>query len=522
MNLTTEGWIPVTDLAGKYKLASLLDIFIDGQHLSDLAVRPHERVALMRFFLCIAHAALDGPADYEEWKRAPALLPDAAKKYLTKWKDSFEMFHPTKPFLQIAGLKSKKTTPITIMDFSLSTGNNSTLLDHGGSLPERIYEPRQIPILLITYQCYSSGGGLPVTEWGSIKTKQVGNPDAPCLTGSMYHCFLRANNIFATVCLNTLTKDIVVRHHNTKDCWGVPIWEALPTSPSDNIKIKNATETFLGRLVPISRWIKLQDNCREMLCGNGFVYKGFKDGFPAEPTATVVFIKKKDKKGNLAEERVILGGKHDKAAWRELVSLIVKRKVNDIGGALALQNIPDDKAFDIHVNSLLRNQANMENYIESVHSIPAALKEDKICFWESEALYSENISKKLGYAIETFRRGIDKDWDNRIKRTEPKARQKLKNNLFSRATNHYWTAVEKQLPLLWKAVEAYGTNDLEPSQKEWRIVLWASARDAYRLVCGRDTPREMRAFAHGWEKLSTPLKREGENNDDETEEKEET
>ena len=70
MNVAFDDWIPVVTTAGKRQLASLCEVLTDGEQFADLAVRPHERVALMRLFLCVAHAALDGPKDYDEWLRS--------------------------------------------------------------------------------------------------------------------------------------------------------------------------------------------------------------------------------------------------------------------------------------------------------------------------------------------------------------------------------------------------------------------------------------------------------------------
>ena len=91
MNVAFDPWIPVVTLEGKPKLASLCEVLTKGHLLADLSVRPHERVSLMRLFLCVAHAALNGPKDYDEWREVPSRLPDAAKKYLGQWRNSFEL-----------------------------------------------------------------------------------------------------------------------------------------------------------------------------------------------------------------------------------------------------------------------------------------------------------------------------------------------------------------------------------------------------------------------------------------------
>ena len=61
MNLTTEAWIPAVWRDGTPGRVSLREVFERGHDLRDLAVRPHERIALMRLLICVAQAALDGP-----------------------------------------------------------------------------------------------------------------------------------------------------------------------------------------------------------------------------------------------------------------------------------------------------------------------------------------------------------------------------------------------------------------------------------------------------------------------------
>ena len=79
MNVAFDPWIPVVDSTGKRELASLHDVLVHGEKFSDLAVRPHERVSLMRLFLCVAHAALNGPKNYDEWCEVRKRLPKLRK-----------------------------------------------------------------------------------------------------------------------------------------------------------------------------------------------------------------------------------------------------------------------------------------------------------------------------------------------------------------------------------------------------------------------------------------------------------
>src|SRR3990172_3836575 len=68
MNLTTEPWIPIVWANGQPGTVSLCEGFAPGGEIRDLAVRPHERIAVMRLLICVAQAALDGPTDHDDWE----------------------------------------------------------------------------------------------------------------------------------------------------------------------------------------------------------------------------------------------------------------------------------------------------------------------------------------------------------------------------------------------------------------------------------------------------------------------
>jgi len=532
MNLVTDFWIPVVTTEGNPDFASLMQVFTEGDKFADLSVRPHEHVALMRLLICIAQAALDGPSDKDAWKEAPKKLPEAARKYLVEWnnKEVFELFHPKKPFLQIADLKSNELTPISKLDLFLSSGNTTTLYDHEANGNEqRFFSPKEIALKLITFQCFSSGGGLPITKWDNVKTGQVGNPDALCLTGGMYHTLLRGKNIVESVCWNILPKGVVKRHYGEvnkdnpadKDVengkfWGKPIWEMIPQKPNDLDKIENATRTYLGRLVPMCRWIKIETDGTGLHCGKGFDYplmdrkvqKPKKDKpilpvWPAEPTASVGMNKDKT-------ERFIKGAKPDKAIWRELTALLAKRNQDSTGGPLAFENPLPVFGLDIHVCALVRHQGSIENMIESVCNVSAKIfTEAGRAIYESEVEEAEWLSRKLGYAVEAYRRNVDNFWDQRVEMAG-KDRNKLKEKLTSKATRSYWTAIEKQRHLLMVHVESWETKTFETTHNAWRTAIHKSAREAYISACGQETPRQIRAFALGWKKLFMEKKPETE------------
>jgi CRISPR system Cascade subunit CasA len=52
-------------------------------------------------------------------------------------------------------------------------------------------------------------------------------------------------------------------------------------------------------------------------------------------------------------------------------------------------------------------------------------------------------------------------------------------------------------------IEAIGTDDAMPTREAWRKMLFVTACEAYRSACGQETPRQIRAFAKGWQRLTS-------------------
>lgn len=509
MNVAFDDWIPVVTTAGKRRLASLCEVLTGGEQYADLAVRPHERVALMRLLLCIAHAALDGPKDYDEWLEVPSRLPAAARRYLEKWKekDAFELFHSKKPWLQVASLSkcggehalSGDTlgwTPTSKLNFSYATGANTTLFDHQGMSERRYTAIPDILLSMLTYQCFSPGGLISQVYWNGKQTTKSSR-DAPCVPSSMVHALLRGQNLADSIHLNLPTHDDIRFSYGERQI-GRPVWEQPPCSLGDTSNIENATGTYVGRLVPMTRFIRLHPQGEWMLLGDGLVYPTFADGFPQEPTATVV-VRRNAKK----EERAILPYRPSKSLWRELGAVFVKRKAEGAGGPLSLRAIQDGCGCDLIVGALARvpGQADIVDTIESVFRIPARLSSPEgASSYESEVKSAEDLASRLGWAVEDYRSGTDGGWDGRLKNAGPK-KGELKAKLHSIANTHYWTAVEKDLSLLMAHVDAIGTENAVPTRDAWRKMLFAAACDAYRTACGQETPRQIRAFAEGWRRL---------------------
>ncbi|MFE5406439.1 type I-E CRISPR-associated protein Cse1/CasA [Streptomyces sp. NPDC056580] len=108
-DLTAQPWIPVLRLDGSPGELSLREVFEQAHGLrrvvGDL---PTQEFALVRLLLAVAHDALDGPQDTDDWAQLwtddDCFAPVGA--YLEEHRDRFDLLHPRAPFFQTAGLRT--------------------------------------------------------------------------------------------------------------------------------------------------------------------------------------------------------------------------------------------------------------------------------------------------------------------------------------------------------------------------------------------------------------------------------
>jgi CRISPR system Cascade subunit CasA len=240
----------------------------------------------------------------------------------------------------------------------------------------------------------------------------------------------------------------------------------------------------------------LDRDARTMWLGNGFKYDAYPSG-PREPSATVVLFK---------EKRRLLGARN-REVWRELPSLIAERHGQDLGGALPLRNIRDEADVDIYVAALLRKQADIVDVVESVVHVPAGMRTGtRMATYRMDVLQAERLAGRLYSAVSTYYRNLGDDWTERLKReADPRRRATLRAQLVLRATQQYWTRVEKLRPFLIAHVEALGADRFEEKGEVFRREVHRAARDSYELACGQENGRQIRAFALGWARLFAPV-----------------
>lgn len=500
MNLIDDAWIPCVRLDGELCLASLRDCFTD-EGIADVAVRPHERVALMRLLLCLAYAAAGIPEEDGDWESLRESLPSLVPPYLDKWREAFELFHPDKPFLQVAGLREGSgVSRCGKLDFS----RDNVLWDHAKH-SGRSFPPEWLALNLLTFQMFSLSGIISTVRWGDTTTKSSSS-DAPCSPGSMLHTFLRGKTLLDTIHANMLSEENLSGYTERGDNWqGRPLWEQFPRGLDDVPAVHNATETFLGRMVPLTRAILLSPDGVGMLLGDGLPFPSFNNAkrpFPPEVTATIREDKKK-------ETRSVLGLQTDKAIWRQLPALTVKRHGNELGGCAALVHSSYYDNADLVVCALARKpgQKSVVDVVESVFNMPAAIfREEGHALYENQVAIAEKIAGTLGNAVKCYfdlMQGAEK----KNKQEKAKPDTQWLRSLKARAASHYWTAVETGLSLLWHMLRVYGSEELPQAQDEWRAHLEASARAAYAAACDNDSERRMRAYVTARRILEATLRK---------------
>jgi CRISPR system Cascade subunit CasA len=479
MNLTTDPWIPVIGADGRQRSFSLHDLFASAHELRDLSVKPHEKIALLRLLICITQAALDGPKDYDAWETCRDAIQPAVKPYLEKWTASFELFGEGPRFLQVPGLKAAKDDALgnaaTKLDFTLASGNNSSLFDNAAD-GLRTVEPQRLAVTLLTFQCFSPCGIIGAAMWESSLISKCTANHAPCTPSSMLHSYLQGHTLLETIHLNLLNQE------EASDLgpkgWGKPVWELPVKTAGDKEAIANATGSYLGRLVPLSRSIRLDAEGKQMILANGLDYP--LAPIFREPAATMV---QRD------DETAVLGVALGRSIWRQLYSITVKRRSNkdSISGPLALRNLGEAQGCTLWIGALATDKAKIEDVVEAAYDIPSGMFRDagRKLFEEGVALaasWQEAVSKSVKAYAGTL---------------------KLDPVPYDRARHHFWTVVEQHVPTLLKLTDKpEEAGDLKVSA--WGQRVKEAAHASFDFACSRQNPRQIQAYAIGLQQLFLP------------------
>lgn len=476
-NLVDDPWIPVRWLPDATytwsPLISLEDAFARSSEIADLDAAPHERIGLVRLLICIAHAALGAPDSPDEWEGFGGDLEKACVAYLKREDihSAFDLFGSMPLFLQEDLPAKGELVPASKLFMPLATGNNPTLLDHGGMLPLRQFPDHRLALALLTFQNFYPLYGAGFKGRG------------PCVDGNAIHCLLVGSSLRETILANMIDADTL----GTTACesFGRPIWECRTPAELDA-----STRTFLGRLVPRHRSLRLHPE------RSGFYHRQksliYPNWEPHREPSTAVVIDRKDQR-RLAPARL------DRAIWRDLHHLTAIRfagTLNAEAPAVLRSHRAEleDEAVELWTGALITDlKAKILDTLESTFTVPRNLLEMVgRNLYAAGVDFAEATSSKLYGAIRTY--------GSTLSHESPPVNEGQK---------HYWHRLDQEHLILIK-LAASPEAGLPPlgsgaANDPWTKTVRSAAIAAFEAVCPRATPRQIEAFAKGYRVLHRSL-----------------
>jgi CRISPR system Cascade subunit CasA len=461
MNLAHDPWIPVTLKDGTPGAPlSLIGVFERAGDVADLAVRPHEKVALLRLLTCISQAASSDALDLE-----------AAAAYLRQWAPRFALFGPGPRFLQLKTAKTEVTETSRLW-FQLASGNNHTVYDHAGGSPRR-FAPGELALALVTFQNFTPLGGRGYKGRG------------PAIDANMVHVYRWGGSLEEVLRLNFApAEDAEVFYH--EDGIGRPVWELCPDQLAAGAPaaIRTATGTWLGRLAPMTRAIWLDEGGATMSLDNGLLYPAFEQF--REPSSVVWLFKTKT-----ASTRRLLSARLDQDLWRSLPAFTARRLSDGSPGAPLALHVRHDGTEDcpIWCAALVSDfQAKIIDALEAFFVLPAGLfEEGGRQAYERGVGFAEIFEKRLHEAVGQYA--------TLAQCPSPRLA----------AVRHYWNAVTQAhrilLNLSRRGEPPDGTNP-------WHTAVRSAAYRAFERACPTETAKQLLAFAEAQKKLWTKPKQE--------------
>ena len=467
-NLILNPWIPVRWRDGHHSLIGLDELFRNAAEIADLDAVPHERISLLRLLVCITQAALGAPDDYSGWDEFGGDLEVNVPSYLARpdIAPHFNLFGEGPRFLQCKAPPEDKSYPACQASFTMAAGNSPTLFDHFGEVP-RVMSPAFLARLLLCYQNFFVGG--------SMASKVKGN--GPSL--KMLHTFLIGDNFKRTLLANCMDAELVPN-------FGKPYWELGTLDQIKSADAKQATESYLGRLVPLTCRLDVTGNSEEgysIHIDQGLEYPTY----PAsqEPSATVISWK---------EELRLLRADTGRSIWRDLHCLAVLRR-SDSQAQSAPKIIQshiaehEDGDVDLWVGELIKaKDAKILDAIEDRFTVPHRLFTDI-----GRMIYSKGVqhadmqSTGIYSAVKSYAESM-------MHASAP----------VEAAQRHFWNALDLQRQLLLDLVRdpaPLGNKNFGESNDPWSIAVHKATHAAYDHACPRSTPRQIEAYALGLRRL---------------------
>ena len=249
-NLIDEPWIRVMDENCEVVEISLLDAIINAHKYKRLSGElPTQDVAVMRLILAVLHTIVSRYDEYgdendledseddalDRWKGLweQGYFPEnAVREYLEQWHERFWLFHPVRPFGQVAGLTSGTDYNSPKLNGEISESSNKIRLFSAYSGKEKSYLTySQAARWLLYLNAYDDTSAKPTKEGKAKAGGSLPSPGAGWL-GKLGLIYITGNDLFETLMLNLvmINKDEVQSEQK-------PLWEYENISDGERTKI---------------------------------------------------------------------------------------------------------------------------------------------------------------------------------------------------------------------------------------------------------------------------------------------
>jgi len=333
-DLTSRPWIPVLRRDGTPDELSLREVFaLAGSLRRIVGDVPTQEFALLRLLLAVAHDALDGPRDTEDWAELWAdddcFVPIPA--YFDTHLGRFDLLHPRTPFFQVADLRTARDEVFSLNRIVADVPNGEPFFTSRMPAVDRLGFAEAARWVVHAHAYDTSGIKTGTVDDARAKNGKV-YPLGVGWAGTLGGVFVEGDTLRETLLLNLVAADTTGVRIDGDDR---PAWRREPCGPTA------AANRHPSGVRDLYTWQTRRLRLHFDEDGVHGVVLGYGDPLTAhnlhtrEPMAAWRRSKAQEKKRG--EALVYLPREHDpsRAVWRGLASLIAEREVAGQGAEAA-------------------------------------------------------------------------------------------------------------------------------------------------------------------------------------------
>lgn len=453
-SLLTERWIPLISVDGERREASLNEALLEPERWQGInSIIPVDVFGIYRLMGAIGLRAIGPESEtrsdlINHWPR------EKIEAYLDRWRDHFDLLHPTSPFQQVPALAEAKLSPSPWSRLAMdrSSGAARMIWDHSNDATPSPITFSAAARLLVAHLQFAPGGLVK-----ALRTSAVRGPACGVLLTLPIGATLQETLAFSIV-------------PQTREAYAadLPSWERPPLSLEELCKPQELVLNGPAhRYTLLSRALLLQPSgglLTHLLYAEGVIATDANTP-SADPMAAVVQGKKGPMPLLLSEQ---------KALWRDFQALVGSKgstPAATLSHASGIrQELDDERPIDILAGGLLPDQAKIVLWrLEERRISPDLLREPRLKDAIDKALeLAENAGVGLGKALYA----LYTEWLQRSGDVKPDPQKVRSLGESIQAGPFYWSSLE---PDFWTFAHELGQNgDVESALDKWRGTLKAA------------------------------------------------